>query len=631
MSAGTLLSKLFGGAASAEARELKLARAQLYAIGRLRAYLELDARGVIVTANDNFTQLIGRPLDTLRGQPHHVLIGADDPASRELRDGWDKLLHGEPLAGQFRFRNGSGGELWLQANYNPVLVDGQVAKVAIYATDITALRLKTADSDGQLSAISKSQAVIEFKLDGTVLTANDNFLNTLGYTLDEVRGRHHSMFVEPGYRESPEYKALWEKLARGEYDMRQYKRIGKGGREIWIQASYNPILDMNGKPFKVVKYASDITAQVLTQQALERAVAQTQQVVGAARDGNLMQRITLDGMSGEIRDLCSGVNVLVDTMAAVVGQIQASTETINTAAREIATGNSDLSARTEQQAASLEETASSMEELTSTVKQNAENARQANQLALGASDVAIKGGQVVGQVVSTMSAINDSSRKIVDIISVIDGIAFQTNILALNAAVEAARAGEQGRGFAVVAAEVRSLAQRSASAAKEIKTLIGDSVEKVDVGARLVEQAGKTMDEVVTSVKRVTDIMAEISAASQEQSTGIDQVNQAITQMDQVTQQNAALVEEASAAARSMEDQARSLAAAVSTFTVAESASGAGASASNGAVAASRRAPAVAAKPAVARGRSAPAAPLRRPASAAAGRAAAATDTWTEF
>jgi len=243
---------------------------------------------------------------------------------------------------------------------------------------------------------------------------------------------------------------------------------------------------------------------------------------------------------------------------------------VSTASTQIASGNQDLSSRTEQQASSLEETAASIEELTSTVKQNADNARQANQLATSASEVAVRGGSVVFQVVETMGSINASSKKIVDIISVIDGIAFQTNILALNAAVEAARAGDQGRGFAVVASEVRSLAQRSAAAAKEIKTLIGDSVEKVEEGSRQVADAGRTMDEIVGSVKRVTDIMGEISAASQEQTSGIEQINQAITQMDQVTQQNAALVEEASAAAQSLQEQAGSLSHIVSQFKLAQ-------------------------------------------------------------
>ena len=292
-------------------------------------------------------------------------------------------------------------------------------------------------------------------------------------------------------------------------------------------------------------------------------------VLGALAKGDLTEKITNEykGTFGQLKD---DANMTVEKLTEIVTQIKESTESINVASKEIASGNTDLSSRTEEQASSLEETASSMEELTSTVKQNAENAKQANQLAAGASEVAVKGGNVVGQVVTTMSSINESSKKIVDIISVIDGIAFQTNILALNAAVEAARAGEQGRGFAVVATEVRTLAQRSAAAAKEIKELIGDSVEKVGAGTKLVDEAGKTMEEIVSAVKRVTDIMAEITAASQEQSVGIEQVNGAINQMDEVTQQNAALVEEAAAAAESMEEQAGNLAQAVAIFKLAQ-------------------------------------------------------------
>jgi len=288
-------------------------------------------------------------------------------------------------------------------------------------------------------------------------------------------------------------------------------------------------------------------------------------VLGALAKGDLTETISNEyhGTFGRLKD---DSNTTVEQLTEVITRIKAAAETINTASKEIATGNSDLSQRTEQQASNLEETAASMEEITSTVKQNADNAKQANQLAAGASEIAVRGGEVVGKVVATMSSISDSSKKIVDIISMIDGIAFQTNILALNAAVEAARAGEQGRGFAVVASEVRNLAQRSAAAAKEIKTLINDSVEKVAAGTDLADKAGKTMDEVVNSVKRVTDIMAEISAASVEQSSGIEQVNQAITQMDDVTQQNAALVEQAAAAAESLEEQAEQLTALISTF-----------------------------------------------------------------
>jgi methyl-accepting chemotaxis protein len=300
-----------------------------------------------------------------------------------------------------------------------------------------------------------------------------------------------------------------------------------------------------------------------------RPLQQALMLAGAVARGDLTQRFEVKA-SDEMGQLLQALQNMNESLVGIVTNVRDSSDSISIAAQQIAAGNSDLSQRTEEQASSLEETASSMEELTSTVKQNAENARQANQLAANASDIAVKGGQVVDEVVHTMASINTSSKKIVDIISVIEGIAFQTNILALNAAVEAARAGEQGRGFAVVAAEVRNLAQRSAAAAKEIKILIDDSVDKVDVGSKQADQAGLTIHEVVSAVKRVTDIMAEIAAASNEQSAGIEQVNQAIIQMDEVTQQNAALVEEAAAAAESMHEQANGLYVAVGVFKLGE-------------------------------------------------------------
>ncbi|MFN4237403.1 MAG: methyl-accepting chemotaxis protein [Vogesella sp.] len=381
-------------------------------------------------------------------------------------------------------------------------------------------------------------------------------------------------------------------------------QINIGGRTFRLVA--NPVFSDSGERIGSVVEWTDRTEEV-------RVEKEVSEVVGAAANGDFSQRIPLDGKTGFFATLSGQVNQLMDVtsrglgdiaqvlsglaagdltrtieaeydgmfgqlrddtnltvsrLKEIVTNIKEATDAINTAAQEISAGNVNLSSRTEQQAASLEETASSMEEITSTVKQNAENSRKANSLAVGASDIASRGGDVVGRVVSTMNEINESATKIVDIISVIDGIAFQTNILALNAAVEAARAGEQGRGFAVVASEVRNLAQRSAAAAKEIKGLIGDSVEKVESGTRLVDEAGRTMEEIVSSIRRVTDIMSEISAASIEQSSGIEQVNLAVSQMDENTQKNAALVEEAAAAAESLEEQAANLRDAVAIFKV---------------------------------------------------------------
>ena len=588
------------------------ATGQLAAISKAQAVIEFSLDGKILKVNDNFLAALGYTLEEIKGQHHSLFVDPAYRSTNEYRMFWDKLGRGEFDAGQYKRIAKGGREIWIQASYNPIFDEmGRPFKVVKYATDITTEKMKAADFEGQLNAISKAQAVIEFTMEGKILSANDNFCNALGYTLNEIKGQHHSLFIDPAYRATAEYRMFWEKLGRGEYDAGQYARLGKGGKEIWIQASYNPIMDMNGKPFKVVKYAVDVTEQVRATAAMKLAVEQTQDVVEAAKVGDLTRRVPLEGKSGMIKALAEGINgvmqtteasmtdlvrvlgalskgdltekiatdyqgtfgklkddanMTVDKLTEIVRQIREASETIKTASGEISQGNTDLSQRTEEQASSLEETASSMEELTSTVKQNAENARQANQLAVSASDVAVKGGGVVKQVVTTMSGISESSKKIADIIGTIDGIAFQTNILALNAAVEAARAGEQGRGFAVVATEVRNLAQRSANAAKEIKGLIGDSVDKVGAGTKLVDEAGQTMDEIVNSVKRVTDIMAEITAASQEQSSGIEQVNTAITQMDEVTQQNAALVEQAAAAAESMQEQAGTLVQTVGTF-----------------------------------------------------------------
>lgn len=533
---------------------------QLAAISKSQAVIEFSLDGTVLNANDNFLAVLGYSLEEIKGRHHSMFVEPAYRQSHEYKAFWDRLGRGEYDTGQYKRLTKSGKEVWIQASYNPILDANQrPCKVVKYATDISAEVLRNADYSGQLAAISKSQAVIEFALDGTILNANENFLAVLGYQLEEIKGQHHRIFVAADYRQSHEYQTFWEKLGRGEYDAGQYQRIGKNGKEIWIQASYNPIMDLNNRPFKVVKYATDITAQVHAANAMKEAVDQVKVVVEAAVNSDLTQRINMAGKSGLLEILCSGINALIENMGDIVGEIKNAADEIATGAHEISNGNTDLSKRTEQQAANLEETASSMEELTTTVRLNASNAKEANQLAEQATLVAASGGDLIQQVVQTMNGINESSQKIADIIGVIDGIAFQTNILALNAAVEAARAGDQGRGFAVVASEVRTLAQRSANAAKDIKSLISDSVKKIDTGNALVGKSGATMKDVVSSIKRVNDIMSEIAAASLEQSQGISEISTAVSQMDAMTQQNAALVEQAAAAAESLQAQAANL------------------------------------------------------------------------
>lgn len=532
----------------------------LAAIGRITPIIEFDLEGRVLSANEQFLKASGYRLAEIRGRHHRMFSSNQQGDTPEYRAFWDRLRRGETQRVQESRQGKDGKPIWVQATYYPVLdVFGNARKVIKHTVDVTSQMLERSDGLGQLAAISKAQGVLELGLDGTVLTANPNFLSMFGYSLEEVRGRHHSFFVPPADRDSGDYRAMWQKLARGEYDAGQYRCIAKDGRDVWIQASFNPILDAGGKPFKVVEYATDVTRQISFSEQLRSVVRETRAVVSAAAEGDLSQRIPLAGKDGDVAELARGVNELIDVMKTLVEQIRRTAGEVQVAAEEISSGNSNLSQRTAEQAASLEETASSMEEMASTVRQTADNAAQANQLAIAACAQAEKGGAVVGAAVAAMSGINSSSNKIADIIGVIDEIAFQTNLLALNAAVEAARAGEQGRGFAVVASEVRNLAGRSATAAKEIKALIEDSVARVSEGSRLVDESGRTLEGIVNAVKKVTTIVAEIASASREQSVGIEQVNRAVIQMDETTQQNAALVEQAAASSEAIVEQVHAL------------------------------------------------------------------------
>lgn len=533
---------------------------QIAAIARSQCIVEFTLDGEILAANDNFLSAVGYRIDEVAGRHHAIFVSASYRESREYRAFWERLRRGEFTSGQF-CRYGKGGrEVWLQATYNPIFDgDGRPFKVVKYATDITAEKIRNADYDGQISAIRKALAVIEFRLDGTIISANENFLRSMGYRVDEVIDRHHRVFVTPEHALSEEYAQFWRRLGSGEHVSGQFLRYAKNGDPVYLQASYSPIFDANGRAFKIVKYATDVTEQVLAANALRAAVEETQRVVDGARSGNLSRRIRLDDKHGMIGDLCSGVNDVLQTLADVVHQVKVTAHSVEASAVEISSGNGNLSMRTERQAVSLEETAAAMKEMTVTVRQNADHATRASDLASSASGVAKAGTEIVGKVVSTIAEIAEASKRIADIIDVIDGIAYQTNILALNAAVEAARAGDHGRGFAVVASEVRNLAQRSATAAKETKTLIGKSAASVANGMELAGNAGQAIHEIASGFTRVAEFIEEIAAGSQEQSAGLEQIAQALLEIDEVTQLNASLVQEVSAAATGMRSQTAEL------------------------------------------------------------------------
>ncbi|HEY0665128.1 MAG TPA: methyl-accepting chemotaxis protein [Gallionella sp.] len=503
---------------------------------------ETDLKGIIRYANPYFVEVSGFPEEELIGAPQNILRHPDMPAEA-FADMWTTIKSGMPWTAMVKNRCKNGDFYWVYANVTPVYEDGRMVGFMSVRTKPTRDQVRDAEDlyRRMREGKAKNVAIRQGRIVDTSL---------LG-TLAEIRNT--SLTKRIGLSMS----ALGLLLAAS--GMVGYNAQSDAGLA-------NLILGLSAVGVLICLAMWYMLHQTIVL-PIKQAVKGARILAGGDLSGKF--ECKRDDDMGQLMRALQQTNV---NLRSIIGDVRMNVEVITHATQEIASGNMDLSGRTESQASSLEETSSSMEEMTSTVRQNAENAKQANQLAGNASEIAVKGGKVVGDVVNTMASISTSSKKIVDIISVIEGIAFQTNILALNAAVEAARAGEQGRGFAVVAGEVRNLAQRSAAAAKEIKALIDDSVEKVDAGSRQVDQAGATMNEIVQAVKRVTDIMSEISAASQEQNSGIEQINQAILQMDETTQQNAALVEEAAAAAHSLEDQTMSLAKAVSVFKFEQSA-----------------------------------------------------------
>jgi methyl-accepting chemotaxis protein len=530
------------------------------ALDRALATIEFTPEGTILTANANFLDCVGYTLDEIKGKPHGIFVDTETRGSADYRHFWHTLEEGEFQAGRFRRIAKNGKAIWLQATYNPVLNGrGKPIKVIKFAADITEQKRRDAALESRMAAVDKVQAVIEFDLDGRVITANRNFLDALGYSLDEVKGQHHRMFVDPIERDNQNYRHFWERLRRGELDKAQYRRIGKGGREVFIEASYNPILDEDGRPCSVVKFATDVTQKVRLNRMMETVVHKTADLVAAAGQKDLTRRVPTEDLEGEIGELATGVNALLDTLAYVVHSVRGATRTTLASAAEIASGSSELARRTEQQATSLERTVSTTEELSSSVKAAATSSRQAVNLSEQALAEAGNGGLVVGEAVDAIVRIEQASRKISDITDVIDGIAFQTNLLALNAAVEAARAGEAGKGFAVVASEVRTLAQRSASAAKDITLLIATSEAEVAEGVKLVRRAGEALTKIVAASREVSATVSDISIATDEQASGIVGMSRAFSELDEITQQNAALAEQSSASAASLTEHIEQL------------------------------------------------------------------------
>ncbi len=529
------------------------AKRTMQALDRSLTIIEYSPDGTVLAANEKFCATAGYAAKEIVGKPHRIFVDREYAESADYREFWAKLRRGESVEQEYKRLGRGGKEVWIKASYQPVAnAAGRVVKVVNIMTDVTAAKLQAAENQGRLDAISRAQAMIEFTLDGKIVTANPNFLNLFGYRLEEIQGQRHRMFVDPAYASSPEYQKFWAKLKSGEFVAAEFKRVGKGGREVWIQASYNPIFDLNKQVTKVVKFATDVTGRVA-------AVNQIATGLSRLAEGDLEQRIPTPFIPA-LEPLRVDFNASVETLEKSMAAVGAATRAITAGAGEIAGATDDWSRRSEQQAANLEESAAALEQVTVTVKKSSQGANHARDVVSAAKIDAEKSGAVVREAMAAMAAIDKSSKQIGQIIGVIDEIAFQTNLLALNAGVEAARAGDAGRGFAVVASEVRALAQRSAEAAKEIKGLISASTAQVDQGVVLVGQTGEALERIVSQVVEISGSIAEIAASAQEQSTGLEQVNTAVTEMSRMTQKNAALVSEASSATHSLASESGELA-----------------------------------------------------------------------
>ncbi|WP_267551661.1 PAS domain-containing methyl-accepting chemotaxis protein [Rhizobium rhizogenes] len=527
------------------------ATAVLTAIDKSMAIIEFDMSGKILTANANFCRAFGYDLKEIIGQHHRIFVAPEEAAAPEYAQFWAKMARGEFDSRQYRRLGKGGKEIWIEATYNPVRRGKKFHKVVKIAADITAAKLKSIEDAGKLDALSRSQAVIEFTPDGRILGANENFLQTLGYGLSEIQGMHHSLFCDKAYSSSNEYRQFWSRLAQGEFIADEFLRIGKGGRKVFIQASYNPIFDTDGKVFKVVKFATDVTGRVNNVEALGGAL-------GQMSDGDLTQHLatpfipTLERLRTDFNGAVGKLHAAMQSVARAAGTISSGTQRIHQA-------SDDIAKRSEQQAASVEETAAALEEITTTVADSSQNADAAGRLVRETRESAAHSATVVRRAIDAMGRIETSSQEITNIVGVIDEIAFQTNLLALNAGIEAARAGDAGKGFAVVAQEVRELAQRSAVAAKEIKDLIALSSGNVQSGVALVMETGSALATIESQVQSVDGNVSMIVGVAKEQAVTLKEVSSAVGVLDRGTQQTTALVQESAAAALVLAAEAENL------------------------------------------------------------------------